>query len=189
MLHEIWYSTHRKSCLDSFQVLLSQTSFFRVLWVNLALTKRVTSSLLQDSRIILPPFIGIGQHLYGSATPVSRRFLDHNVNYQIHTHTHTHTGFPNNSSSKVQETQFQSLDWEDPLEEEMALTPIFLPGKSHRQRSLAGYSPWGHKELDTTEWLSTTFLSLTHTHTLSVKSDQHEVQGNSVGNFYWRPQW
>ena len=27
--------------------------------------------------------------------------------------------------------------------------PIFLPGKSHRQRSLAGYSPWGHKELDT----------------------------------------
>ena len=32
-------------------------------------------------------------------------------------------------------------------------TPIFLPGKSHGQRSLVGYSPWGHKELDTTEWL------------------------------------
>ena len=28
-------------------------------------------------------------------------------------------------------------------------TPVFLPGESHRQRSLAGYSPWGHKELDT----------------------------------------
>ena len=28
-------------------------------------------------------------------------------------------------------------------------TPVFLPGKSHRRRSLAGYSPWGHKELDT----------------------------------------
>jgi len=27
-------------------------------------------------------------------------------------------------------------------------TPIFLPGKSHGQRSLAGYSPWGGKELD-----------------------------------------
>ena len=27
----------------------------------------------------------------------------------------------------------------------------FLPGKSHGQRSLAGYSPWGCKELDTTE--------------------------------------
>ena len=30
-------------------------------------------------------------------------------------------------------------------------TPIFLPGKSSGQRSLVGYSPWGHKELDTTE--------------------------------------
>ena len=30
-------------------------------------------------------------------------------------------------------------------------TPVFLPGESHRQRSLVGYSPWDHKELDTTE--------------------------------------
>ena len=30
-------------------------------------------------------------------------------------------------------------------------TPVFLPGKSHGQRSLAGYSPWGHNELDRTE--------------------------------------
>ena len=30
-------------------------------------------------------------------------------------------------------------------------TPVFLPGKSHGQRSLAGQSPWGCKELDTTE--------------------------------------
>ena len=33
-------------------------------------------------------------------------------------------------------------------------TPVFLPGKIHRQRSLVGYSPWGHKELDTAERLS-----------------------------------
>ena len=38
-------------------------------------------------------------------------------------------------------------------------TPAFLPGESHGQRSLADYSPWGRKEVDTTEWL-------THTHTL-----------------------
>ena len=31
----------------------------------------------------------------------------------------------------------------DPLEEEMATHSVFLPGKSHGQRSLAGYSPWG----------------------------------------------
>ena len=30
-------------------------------------------------------------------------------------------------------------------------TPAFLPGESHGQRSLAGYSPWGHTESDTTE--------------------------------------
>ena len=34
-------------------------------------------------------------------------------------------------------------------------TLVFLPGKSHGQRSLAGYSPWGHKESDMTEQLST----------------------------------
>ena len=36
-------------------------------------------------------------------------------------------------------------------------TPVFLPGKSHEQRSLVGYSPWGHKESVTTERLH--FLS------------------------------
>ena len=30
-------------------------------------------------------------------------------------------------------------------------TPVFLPGKCHGERSLAGYSPWSHKELDMTE--------------------------------------
>ena len=34
------------------------------------------------------------------------------------------------------------------------LTPVLLPGKSHGQRSLVGYSPWGCEELDTTEWLN-----------------------------------
>ena len=38
-----------------------------------------------------------------------------------------------------------------PLKKEMATHSIFLPGKSHGQRRLAGYSPWGCKELDTTQ--------------------------------------
>ena len=46
----------------------------------------------------------------------------------------------------------QSLGQEDPLEEGMATpSPLFLPGESHGQRSLAGYSPWGQKELYMTE--------------------------------------
>ena len=30
-------------------------------------------------------------------------------------------------------------------------TPLFLPGESHGQRSLAGYNPWGRRELDVAE--------------------------------------
>ena len=37
--------------------------------------------------------------------------------------------------------------------------PVFLPGEFHGQRSLAGYSPWGCKELDMTEQLTLHFLS------------------------------
>ena len=57
----------------------------------------------------------------------------------------------------MQETWVQSLDKEDPLEREWLPTPVFLPGEFHGQRRLAGYSPWGHKELDTTEQLTNTF--------------------------------
>ena len=49
----------------------------------------------------------------------------------------------------MQETQVQSLGQEDPLEKETA-TPVFLPGKSHGQRTLMGYSLWGHKKLNKT---------------------------------------
>ena len=38
-----------------------------------------------------------------------------------------------------------------PLRRACQLTPVYLPGESHGQRSLAGYSPWGCKESDTTE--------------------------------------
>ena len=34
-------------------------------------------------------------------------------------------------------------------------TPLFLPREFHGQKNLAGYSPWGHKESDMTEWLRT----------------------------------
>ena len=54
----------------------------------------------------------------------------------------------------MQETGVLSLGQEDPLEEGMAPTPVFLPEESYGQRSLAGYSLWGHKESGTTEWLT-----------------------------------
>ena len=52
-------------------------------------------------------------------------------------------GLPGGSAVKnllamqeLQETWVRYLGWEDPLEKEMATTPVFLPGESHRQRSL-----------------------------------------------------
>ena len=55
---------------------------------------------------------------------------------------------------EAQETQVQSLDREDSLEEEMATRSSILPGESHGQRSLVGYSPRGRKESDMTEQLN-----------------------------------
>ena len=43
---------------------------------------------------------------------------------------------------------------EIPWRRERQPTPVFLPGESHRQRSLVGYSPWGLKELDMIERLT-----------------------------------
>ena len=64
-------------------------------------------------------------------------------------------GFPGDSVVKnmlpVQETQVPSLCEEDSLEKEWQLTPAFLPGESHGQRSLVGYSPQGGTESDMTE--------------------------------------
>ena len=53
------------------------------------------------------------------------------------------------------EIRFLSLGWEDPLEKEMATTPVFLPEKFHGQRSLVGYSLRCCKESDMTEQLNT----------------------------------
>ena len=43
---------------------------------------------------------------------------------------------------------------EIPRKREWLPTPVFLLGESHGQRSLVGYSPWCHKELNITEWLT-----------------------------------
>ena len=64
------------------------------------------------------------------------------------------------------ETQVRSLSREDPLEEAWHPTPVFLPGESHGQRSLAGYSPWGCAESDTTERL---------THLIDLQEDYHHI--------------
>ena len=48
-----------------------------------------------------------------------------------------------------------SLGGKIPWRKKWQPTPVFLPGKSHGQRSLVGYSPWGRRELDRTEYTHT----------------------------------
>ena len=54
----------------------------------------------------------------------------------------------------MQEMQDQSMGQEDCLKKEMATHSSIIALKNPMDRSLAGYSPWGHEELDTTEQLS-----------------------------------
>ena len=54
----------------------------------------------------------------------------------------------------VQETWVQFLCEKIPWRRAWQPTPVFLPGKSHGQRNLVGYSPWVHKVSETAERLS-----------------------------------
>ena len=71
-------------------------------------------------------------------------------------------GFPGGASSKEPSCQCRrhkrhGFDpWVGKISwwRECLPSPVFLPGECHGQRSLVGYSPWGQKQLDTTEWLT-----------------------------------
>ena len=60
----------------------------------------------------------------------------------------------------MQKTGVRSLGWEDPLVKGTATHSSILAGESHGKGHLAGYSPWGHKELDMTERLTHTLNTL-----------------------------
>ena len=52
----------------------------------------------------------------------------------------------------------------------MATTPVFLPGKSHGQRNLAGYSPWGHRDM----------TEHTHTHKEYIVAELKKIKDVSL---------
>ena len=64
----------------------------------------------------------------------------------------------------MQETQVDPWVGKIPWIRDWLPTPAFFPGESHGQRSLAGYSPWGRQESDTTEQPGT------HVHTQELSS-------------------
>ena len=61
---------------------------------------------------------------------------------------------------ETQETQVQTLGQEDPLEKEMAAQSSILAWKFNGQKSLVGYSPWGHKESGSTKHLTLSLSEL-----------------------------
>ena len=75
-------------------------------------------------------------------------------------------GLPNNylvaqtvkNPPAMQETQVRPWIGKIPWRRERQPTPVFLPGKSHGQRCLAGYSPWSSKESDMTERITLTVV-------------------------------
>ena len=64
--------------------------------------------------------------------------------------------FPTDGPPAMQETWVGKIPWR----REWQSIPGLLPGKSHGQRSLVGYSPGGCKELDTTERLHFTYIAV-----------------------------
>ena len=76
------------------------------------------------------------------------------VDTHTHTHAHTHTHMAHSikeTSLQCRRPDFNPRVGKIPWRKEWISTSVFLPGKFHEQRSPVGYSPWDHKELDTTE--------------------------------------
>ena len=69
-----------------------------------------------------------------------------------------HMDFPDGSDGKESacnagEPEFNHWVGKIPWRRKRQLIPVFLPGKFHGQKSLAGYSSWGSKQSDMTDWL------------------------------------
>ena len=92
----------------------------------------------------------------------------------------------------------RSLGQEDALEKEQLPTPIFLPGKFHGQRTLAGYSPADCKDPDTTDHTHTSYhqdtgggkshfgiYSLAYQHWNLTRASQHQSWNTHKPSSYW----
>ena len=88
----------------------------------------------------------------------------------------------------MQEARVWSLGREDPLEKGWLPTPVFLPGEFHAQRGLVGYSPWGCKKLDMTDWL-TISLFLKGLKFCSQTDFKDSSKEDSLSSASWHVTW
>ena len=111
--------------------------------VEISITKIYGDTLLEE--ILLPGF-----SIKCFETMFSKVFLNMLSNMFLL----IYLGFPGEAVVKnlltMQLMRVQYLSQEDPQSRKWQSTPVFLSEKSHRQRSLVGYNPWGNREPDTT---------------------------------------
>ena len=106
----------------------------------------------QPTQVFLPGEFH-GQRSLAGYSPWGRRSRTRLSNLYTHTHTHkVPLDFPwwlsgKESACQGRRCRFNPWDGKIPWWRKWQPTPVFLPGKSHGQRSLAGYHPWGHKRV------------------------------------------
>ena len=94
-----------------------------------------------------------------------------------HTHWSSQITQMAQNAAAMRETWVQSLGWKGPLEKGKGARSSALAWRTHGQRSLAGYSPRGHREPDTAER-----LSAAHTPIICQINDSDRLQGSKEGN-------
>ena len=124
--------------------------------------------LLADSGMATPGVWGVETD---SEKAVKRQLMEWKYVFANHTWYISYTwGFPGGSAGKELTCQcrrhkrrgFDPWVWKILWRRKWQPTPVFLPGKFHGKRSLVGYSPWGHKELDSTEHACTSYFRRGH---------------------------
>ena len=145
---------------------------------NRALLRSLSTKLPQPLRPVLllrclAPFTSPWPLVYSiSATFLWGKILScHNNWLSVYGIYHVPDGISGNGPtcqcSRHKRLRFDPWVGKSPWSRKRQPTPVFLPGQFHGERSLAGYSPWGHKESNTT-WV--TEHTHTHTHTHHVPS-------------------
>ena len=129
---------------------------FRMDWLDLLAVQETLKSLLQhhSSKAILLNFNSSALSFLYSPTLTS--IHDHWKNHCLdQTDTYLYVGLPwwvsgKESACQCRRHRYHPWVGKIPWRRKWHPTPVFLTGKSHGQRSLAGSSPWSHKESDTT---------------------------------------
>ena len=109
--------------------------------------------MLTDKKIEVSIFFSLSSEITSSFFVYSWRIYEEIWAYWLFKEVHFPGGFPHSSNClQCRRPGFNPLAGKIPWRREWQLTPVFWPGEFHGL-----YSPWGHKELDTTEWLSFSF--------------------------------